>query len=175
MTGVKGFEMKLKIRPIIKEDLEVLNKKLKIENVPTLHEDKLKEQEQGGSVWLIAWIDDKPIAHGQIRFNGSKAKEVRNKMKNCPHLESLHVKEGFRKKGIATQFMNFSEKLVKQKGFNKIGLSVEKDDEFLINLYKKRGYKDWQKGIITETWEELHNRKKKKIIEKCKYLIKKLK
>lgn len=55
-NGVKGFEMKLKIRPIIKEDLEVLNKKLKSEYVPTLHEDKLKEQEQGGSVWLIWFV-----------------------------------------------------------------------------------------------------------------------
>ena len=167
--------MKAKIRSIIKKDLEVLNKKLKSEYVPTLHEDKLKEQEQGDSVWLIAWIDDKPVANGQIRFNGSKAKEVRSKMKNCPHLESLYVKEEFRKKRIATQFMNFSEKLVKQKGFNKIGLSVEKDNEFLINLYKKRGYKDWQKGIVIETWEEVHDGKEKKIIEKCKYLIKKLK
>ena len=169
----RGF--KINIRPIKKEDLKILNEKLKVKEFPNLHEEKLKEQEKENTSWFIVWKGKKPLARFLIRFDGSEIKKVRANLKRCPHLESLYVKEKFRKKGIATKLMKFSENLVKKKGFKQIGLAVVKDNSSLLNLYMKEGYRDWKRGIVIETREEVKGKKTKKVSEKCKYLVKKLK
>lgn len=160
---------RLKIKKAEERDLSVLEKKLGYENLPNLHKNKIKEQEKENSLWLIAWEGKIPVAHVQIRFGGCNVEKVKKTI-SCPHVESLGVKEDYRKKGIATKLMDFVENLVKRKGYSEIGLSVEKDNDFLKNLYKKRGYNDWRKGEIIEVWEE--NGKERK--EKCVYLIKEL-
>ena len=165
----------IKIRKAKKEDLTLLNKHLSVK-IPEFHESHLKEQETGKSIWLIAWICKKPVGHIQLRFDGCKVKKVRDNLKNCSHIESLGVKEEYRRKGIATKLINFTENLSRKKGYKKIGLSVEKDNNFLKNLYERRGYKDWRKGIIIEKWNELDKKGKKKLIkEKCNYYVKELK
>jgi len=71
--------------------------------------------------------------------------------------------------------MKFTEKLAKEQRFSMVGLSVEHDNHFLKNMYKKMGYKDWGKGAVIDSWIELDkNGKKKKVNEKCEYLVKKL-
>jgi len=97
-------------------------------------------------------------------------------LKNCSHIESLGVKEEYRRKGIATKLINFTEDLSRKKGYTRIGLSVEKDNDFLKKLYERRGYKDWGKGTIIEKWYELDKKGRKKLVkEKCNYYVKKLK
>ena len=159
---------KLEVRPIKKEEIFILNKKLVGLSPP--HKEKLKEQEETDSLWLIAWIGENPVAHMQIRFDGSKARKVKNNLKTCPHLEALGVTENMRKKGIATKLIKFAENLVKRKGFNKIGLSVEVNNDFLKRIYLRRGYKDWKKGNIVESWKEGSKLRR----GKCNYLIKRL-
>ena len=166
----------IQIKPAEKKDLPILNKQLGAWELPWLHREKFKEQEEGDSLWLIVWKAKEPIAHAQVRFNVSKIKKVRDILKNCAHLESLYVKDNFREKGVATKIINFAEKLAKEKGLNKMGLSVEKNNKFLLSLYMKKGYRDWKKGIVTETWKELDSDGKiKNIIQKSHYLVKKLK
>jgi|APSaa5957512535_1039671.scaffolds.fasta_scaffold14300_3 ribosomal protein S18 acetylase RimI-like enzyme len=175
----------MKIKPLEKKDLKLVEEQLKNNSLPWiqklveeqlknnslpgLHSKKLKEQLKGDSLWLIAWRGKEPIAHVQIRFKGSTSSNV--KLRKCPHIETLYVKEKYRKQGVATKIMNFCEELIKKKKYSRVGLAVEKEDKFLLDLYKKRGYQDWKKGIIIEKWTE--NKKQRK--EECKYLIKKLK
>ncbi len=163
--------MKITIKPTRKSDLKILNKELSHAELPKLHDKKYKEQQTGKSLWLIAWKNKEPIGHVQLRFNGSNEKTVRKKLKKCPHIESLGVKQKYRRKGIAKQLMIFAEELAKKKGFSKTGLSVEDDDKFLKNLYKKMNYNDWKKGKIIESWK-INNKKVKK---KCVYLVKEMK
>ncbi len=168
--------MKIEIKKATKKDLDVLNKELLVNEIPWFHDEKLKEQEKSKSMWLIAWKNNHPIGHVQVRLNGPKIKKVKSNLKNCPHLESLGVKENYRKKGIGTKLIDYTENLVKKKGYEKIGLAVEKGNSFLENLYSKRGYKNWDKGIVTDSWKILNKEgKKKKINEKCNYFIKYLK
>ena len=166
---------KMKIRKAKQSDLKLLNKYLQV-SIPQFHEQKLKEQKTGKSAWLIAWMDKKPVGHIQLRFSGCEVKKVRDKLPGCSHIEALGVKEEYRKKGIATKLINFTEDLSKKKGYKKIGLSVEEANSFLKKIYEKRGYKNWGKGTIIEKWEELDENGKKKIVkEKCEYYIKELK
>ena len=68
--------MKIEIKKAKKKDLRVLNKQFLVKEIPWLHDEKLKEQEKGKNLWLIAWKNNHPIAHVQIRFNGPKIKIV---------------------------------------------------------------------------------------------------
>ena len=154
----------MRIQKARKSDLKILNKHLFVESIPNLHNQKLKEQGKGESLWLIAWKNKLPLGHVQLRLK--KLKE-----KGCAHIESLGVKKDFRKKGIGTRLTKFAENLARKKGFKKIGLSVEINNKFLKELYSKMGYKDWGKGIIIEKWRE----NKKELREECNYLIKELK
>ena len=163
----------MKIKPIQKKDLKILEEELNHNTLPWLHGKKLKEQLKGNTLWFIAWEDKEPIAHVQIRFEGSNSPEV--KLKDCPHVETLYVKDKFRKQGVATKIMNFCERLVKKKGYSRIGLAVEKGNKFLLKLYNERGYNDWEKGLVIEFWKEQHGSELKKVTEKCQYLIKNLK
>jgi len=168
--------MKIKIVKAKKTDLNILNKELSVKEILWFHEEKLKEQEKGKSMWLIAWKNNHPIGHVQVRFNGSKITKVKSNLKNCPHIESLGVKEDYRKKGVGTKLMNYAENLVKKKGYKKVGLAVEKRNLFLEKLYFKRGYKNWGKGIVIDSWYVLNKkRNKQKVSEKCNYFIKTLK
>jgi len=165
----------MRIRKAKKEDLKLLNKYLPVE-IPEFHENHLREQETGKSAWLIAWIGKKPVGHIQLRFDGCKEKKVRDNLRNCSHIESLGVKEEYRRKGIATKLINFAEDLSRKKRYTRIGLSVERDNDFLKKLYERRGYKDWGKGTIIEKWYELDKKGRKKLVkEKCNYYIKGLK
>jgi hypothetical protein len=67
--------------------------------------------------------------------------------------------------------MKNSENLVNKKGFKKIGISVEYGNEFLKGIYNRRGYMDWGKGTITDTWKEKGKWKRRK----CLHLVKVLK
>lgn len=163
------------VRKARKKDLEILNKELGVGGIPWKHERNIRMQQKGPYLWLIAWENNKPIANLQIMFKGSFSKEVRGQLKNCPHLASLYVKESHRKKGIAKKMMDFAENLLKQKGFSQVGLAVEKGNKFLIGLYNKLGYKDWEKGIVIDSWNEIPNNKLKRINLKCNYLVKELK
>lgn len=165
----------MKIRPISKQDLKILNTELFNPELPWLHGKKLAEQGKGKSLWLIAWEGKKPIAHVQIRFDGSKIRKVRANLKKCPHIETLFVMNEYRRKGIAKKLMNFVERLAKDKGFSWVGLSVEKDNKFLNRLYMKMSYNNWGNGIVVDSWIELHKGRKKKINERCNYLIKHIK
>ncbi len=164
------------IKKATKKDLTILDKELSIKAIPWFHEEKLKEQEKGKSIWLIAWENNHPIGHIQVRFDGSKIKKVKSNLKNCPHIESLGVKENYRKKGVGTKLMDYAENLVKKKGYKKVGLAVEKDNIFLEKLYSKRGYKNWGKEFVTDSWNVLNKKEnKQKVNEKCNYFIKEIK
>ncbi len=167
--------MKIKIRPIKKADLEILYSKMFNHELPWLHGKNLADQERGDSLWLVGWVNKDPVAHLQIKFKNPEIKEIKSQINACPHLGTLFVKPKYRNKGIAKKLMGYAESLIKKKGYKKVGLSVEKNNVFLNNLYNDLGYKDWKKGAVIDSWKKLKKGKLKKVSEKCNYLIKKLK
>ena len=165
----------MKIKKATKKDIPILEKYMSAENMPNFHKKKIQEQKKGRNFWFIAWIDNKPVGHIQLRLNGTKHKTVRKYIKNCAHVESLGVKKEYRRKGIGIKLTKYCEKIAKKNKINKIGLMVgETDNPYAKALYKKIGYKDWKHGTFTESWDVLTKGKKKKEKEICIYLFKEL-
>lgn len=165
----------MKIKRARKEDLQQLNKYLPT-NIPNFHEDKIKEQETGNSAWLIAWKKDVPVGHLQIRFNGGPQGYVAKFIQGIPYIEATGVAEAHRRQGIASNLVEVTEKLVKEKGYKQIGLAVgDRDNPGARSLYEELGYKNWEHGTFFVGWKI--SDKDGKIIEereKCTYLLKDL-
>lgn len=163
------------IKPAKFADLDFLNNYLFV-NIPHFHEDKIGEQENGEGVWLIAWKNNIPVGHLQVRWAGSKIDKVRKTINNCPHIESVGVSEKFRRQGIGTHLTLFALRLAKEKGYRQVGLAVGKNDNpYAKEMYEKLGFEDWEKGEIIDSWKIINNQGKEDIeSEICTYLIKKL-
>jgi GNAT superfamily N-acetyltransferase len=110
--------MNLLIRQANFSDLEILNQYLPT-NIPHFHEDKIRQQESGDSLWLIAWKENIPAGHLQIRWTGSKIDKVNKIINNCPNIESVGVSEEYRRQGVGTQLTVDAIKLVKEKDIHK--------------------------------------------------------
>ena len=68
-----------------------------------------------------------------------------------PQMSALVVRENLRSKGIGTEAIKEVERRVKEKGFNKVGLSVNPDNNPRAKaLYEKLGYKDTGKEKYLE-------------------------
>lgn len=167
--------MEIIIKPVVKKDLKVLIKP-KDSLSKQFNTERYLDQKKGNSYWLISWYRGKPIGRIQLRLDGSKVLKVKKYLKNCPHIEALGVNEKYKRKGVASKLIKYSEELAKKKGFDQIGLAVEKGNIFLERIYKRRGYKKWKKGMIIEKWFEYDSKGNKKIKEHpCNYFIKQLK
>lgn len=166
--------MPIQIKPATEQDSISLNQHLPT-NIPNFHEKKIKEQDSGNNVWLIAWEDNIPVGHIQVRFDGMQdSNYVKQFVNGYAHIESLRVKEEYRNQGIGTQLILESEKLAKQKGLTKIGIAVgETDNPNARKLYEKMGYKEWDKGTFNVSWT-VKDKSGQEITEteKCIYLIK---
>ena len=55
------------------------------------------------------------------------------------HISMLATLPEARGKGVGTRLLNFAEKKPKE-GFNKLSLTVVKDNDKALNLYKKFGF-----------------------------------
>jgi hypothetical protein len=54
------------------------------------HERRLAPQHLGTSTYLIAWIDEVPVGHAEIRWNECAA-EVSQRFPGCPEINALEV------------------------------------------------------------------------------------
>jgi len=63
------------IRQAERRELKLLNEFLPT-NIPNFHEQRVAEQECGDSNWLIAWMENIPVGHLQIRWNETMIEAV---------------------------------------------------------------------------------------------------
>ncbi|MBX5320247.1 GNAT family N-acetyltransferase [Staphylococcus caprae] len=56
------------------------------------------------------------------------------------HISMLATLPEARGKGVGTRLLNFAEKKAQKEGFNKLSLTVVKDNDKALNLYKKFGF-----------------------------------
>lgn len=166
----------IQIRQAQREELPVLEQKLSAKGIPWFHKEKIDTQEHDKGIWLIAWHDNQPVGHFQVRWTGSQDAVINMHLKNYAHLEAGGVKEEYRRQGIGTKLIQESEKLAKARGFHRIGMAVgSSDNPNARRLYEKLGYTDWGHGEFITQWEYLDEKGERKFEkELCIYLTKKL-
>lgn len=79
--------------------------------------------------------DKKIIGHFYIDYSGGKRK------KEYPYISALYLEKSKRGKGIGTETIKEIEKILKAKGFNKVGLAVNPmENQRAQNLYERLGF-----------------------------------
>lgn len=96
---------------------------------------------------LVAEVGNKIIGVVWSRVLSGEIKGYGNIDSTTPEL-AISIYKQYRNKGIGTDLMKCILKLLKEKGYNRVSLSVQKDN-YAVKMYKAVGFK-----IFKETEEE---------------------
>jgi predicted GNAT family acetyltransferase len=107
------------------------------------HEQRFARQQLGASSYLIAWVDDVPAGHADIRWDGVDTAALRQRFPRCPMINALDVwPEQMRSRGIGTALIAEAERQAVARGFGQIGLGVADDNPRASALYLRLGFRE---------------------------------
>lgn len=96
---------------------------------------RLDQQIEEGSTYLVAWEDDQPVGHAHIAWRGTPL--------GLPEIQDVFVLPERRRRGIATQLTYAAETEARARGWKSISLSVSQEGNSAARLlYGKLGYVD---------------------------------
>jgi GNAT superfamily N-acetyltransferase len=128
------------VRPAARDSLLLLERHLPY-GPPEKHAERLKRQEKGEVVYLVAWHDGTPVGHALLKWLGATEEHLVARFQGtCPDIEDLLVADQYRSRGVATQLLLTIEQLAAERGFQQIGLSVDTQNERARRLYERLGY-----------------------------------
>ena len=132
--------LRVEIRPLAAHELAHLDRALP-EGPSDKHAERLQRQERGEVIYLVAWYAGRPVGHGLLKWQGATEDVVASRMQGtCPDVEDLLVDKAFRSSGIGTQILDEAERLVRARGYHRIGLSVDVRNPRAQTLYERLGY-----------------------------------
>ncbi|TFG67489.1 MAG: GNAT family N-acetyltransferase [Anaerolineales bacterium] len=167
--------IQVKVKPATKDDLLVLERAFPF-GPPEKHAERLERQNRNAVVYLIAWYAGQPVGHGLLNWSGAVEEPIASYVQGlCPDVEDLFVLETYRSKSVARQIIFNAERLVRERGYPQIGLSVDVKNIRARILYKRMGYRETYLGEHYERGEYIGQNGQTQIWEEtCIYLIKKL-
>jgi GNAT superfamily N-acetyltransferase len=139
------------IAPCTQSDLPQLRTHLTTGG-PAKHDERFRRQASGEVVYLIAWLDERPVGHALLKWNGSADEPVAARLDGpCPDIEDLFVADDVRRRGIGTQLLAEAERRVRERSMPRAGLSVGAEtNEAARRLYERLGYRDAGFGPYVE-------------------------
>lgn len=179
--------MYLDIKIAKPEDFQIIQKYLPDSDKGAYIRKWLEAQSRGENLVLVAWATDeageyRPVGRVTLvmtppkeeigRFLGDASTSLSTS--KVAGVESLHVDEKMRRKGIGEALMARFEEEAKKRGFNIIQLGVERTNVPAIELYKKMGYRDWGHGQVDASWKEIREGKEVTVTVQTDVLIKNL-
>lgn len=124
----------MKIRLATIADISAITLMKKIEDQDRYIQ-RINETNEGRSVYLVAEQDGQVIGQVFLKYYGTKT------YPEYPNMEDLFVGENFRDQGVGTALIKECESQTKEKGFTRIGLSVNPNlNKKAMSLYEKLGY-----------------------------------
>ena len=139
------------------------------------HEQRFARQQQGTSTYLIAWIDEVPVGHAEILWNGCEAAEVRQRYPGCPEINALNVwPERLRSRGIGTALIAEAERRAAARGLDWIGLGVADDNPRAADLYLRLGFGETGCRYV-DRYEVVTGAGERRVFsDPCRFLVKNL-
>jgi GNAT superfamily N-acetyltransferase len=126
------------------------------------HKARLRAQDEGQALYLVAWSGDIPVGHGLLKLPPHVG--VHSRAYGIPEVEDLFVAHARRSSGVGTRLLQECEEAARRQGFRRIGLGVGVENARARRLYERNGYVD---GGFAPYWDEGSH-------ETCVYLVKEL-
>lgn len=132
----------MRIAPCTEADVAELDRAIPSPGVVSTHAVRYARQVAGDGTFLVAWLDGRPVGHGEVLWNGCAAPEVRAACPDCPEVNGLGVwPESLRSRGIGTAIVRAAEDLAVRRGIGRLGLGVGADNPRARALYERLGYR----------------------------------
>jgi GNAT superfamily N-acetyltransferase len=87
------------------------------------------------STYLIAWNGEEPVGHAHLAWRGTHLR--------LPEIQDMFVLPELREQGIGTTLVHAAEQAARDRGWERISLSVSRDgNPTARRLYERLGYTD---------------------------------
>jgi [ribosomal protein S18]-alanine N-acetyltransferase len=107
------------IRPLVPDEIERVGTVL-----------GLARLNQGNGFYLVAWADDRPLGHAHLALT------------DPPELQDVSVRPEYRRRGVASALTASAEREVRDRGFDRLRLTVSVENTAAQALYRRLGYGD---------------------------------
>ena len=134
--------MTIEVRPLAPSDLRSLNRRLPVWNRGE-YERRLRAQDRGEVLQVVAWVGDRPIGRAMVLFPGHDEYSASAEREGCAEIRDVEVEATHHRRGVATAMIVELERAAGRRGFDRIGLSVGRDEGYRAarTLYAKLGYR----------------------------------
>ncbi len=142
------------VRPLDRSDLDAVSESLSPRS-PEQFQRRMEEQERGGAVWFIAWLDGVPIGFVGVSMRNDHDVDAMLEARGYALVEYLFVDESYRRRGAARALMEALERLARSNGLPGVILDTGVGDDFAAarGLYAALGYVD-QGGVYLGGWSD---------------------
>ena len=151
----EGVACLTKIEPASWDQLDVICESLS-ERPEPVHSRRIQQQYQGHSVYLFAWVAERPVGHVIVKWptwpERPWAVEWQARY-GCCFIEDLWVRPDNRNNGIGRALMSAAEARRLVQDISKVGLHVGMDEGYpaALHLYYSTGYEDAGHGLFIES------------------------
>ena len=128
------------VRPLRGYEVDTVAEKLNPARNATTHHGRLKLQEDGMLIYLIAWIGETPVGHGMLLWDGPTGMPKQYIDRPCPYIEDLWVRSDMRSRGIGARILAEITILAISHGYDAVSLSVGVENWRAIELYERLGF-----------------------------------
>lgn len=163
----------IEIRTCRESDIELLERVFPSGKNNEWHLQRLKNQQNGDSTYLIAFLEGQPVGHLDLLWK-PVGNDKRNKyLSGHPEINALVVVPDLQSQGIGSKLIGVAEELVGEKGIQQACIGVATNNPRARALYERLGYNDWGQGICEDSFVWIDDEGKPlHITEELIYLVK---
>jgi GNAT superfamily N-acetyltransferase len=127
------------VRPCTERDLVLLRELMpSFDDVAGHHYD---QQRAGTATFLVCWYGDEPLGWGLVQWQGCLGEHARAAYASCVELNHLQVRPEYRGRGAGTAILAAAERLVRDRGLDRLAVSVGVENPDAARLYRRLGYR----------------------------------
>lgn len=89
-----------------------------------------------------------PVGHVYLWLEPAHEYEIRAELPGVPLLNRLAVAKQHRNRGIGSALLAHAERRLRTMGHRRVALGVGVDNTDAIRLYRRHGYREWQRPPI---------------------------
>jgi GNAT superfamily N-acetyltransferase len=114
---------------------------------------RLEAQDRDQLVQMVAWEGKEPVGRGHVLYPGHRDWSINAHREGCPEVRDIWVAPSHRRRGVASAIMAALERIVRERGDARVGLSVAQDGVSAPAraLYEHLGYRPAHGPYIATT------------------------
>lgn len=163
------------VRPLQDDELAMLEQAVPYRPWPSKHAERLARQTRGEAVYLIVWLDGRPVGHALLHWRGPTEAAVAEEFADCAMLEDVFIHPTYRSRGLGRALLQAAEREVALRGFPRLGFAVGVGNHRARTFYRRLGYHEARRTPFRISWKEIDSQGRVRVDgEDCTFFVKEL-